>query len=272
MRFALDCISGDDAQDVELGRPKARSIAMELHPVTFSKALLDSIPEDERTFHVMAGQLANDLNILTKLMHMAMNPVAGHEVLTRANTTVAMLVIKLLAGRLNEGWELISRQFSPLYKRYESDLSDDAKQRLTKLKKYFGHKNLINTIRKQLAFHQDDKAVKRGYDALTNEEIFVDYYSPFRGHCLYYSSEIIAFLAMTKLVNPADPDDWKAAIGQIVDETIRISTWIGDFILEFMRVFMVRYVAKSIDTIEGITIDDGPPLDAVIIPFFCAPA
>jgi hypothetical protein len=242
---------------------------MELHPVTFSKALLDSIPKDERMFHVMAGQLANDLNILTKLMHMAMNPVAGHEVLTRANTTVAMLVIKLLAGRLNEGWELIKCQFPPLYNRYEGDLSDDAKQQYTNLKKYFSKKNLINAIRKQLAFHQDPKAVKSGYDAITNDETFVDYYSQFRGHCLYYSSEVIAFLAMTKLVN--DADDCRAAIGQIVDETTRISKWIGDFILEFMRVFMVRYIAGSIGSIEGITIDDGPPLDTITIPFFCAP-
>ena len=84
---------------------------MDIYPIHFSKALLNKVPEDERTFHLMAGQLANDLNILSKLIIIFSNPVSGHEILRRANTTSAILLIKLLAGRLNEGWELMCRHF-----------------------------------------------------------------------------------------------------------------------------------------------------------------
>ena len=38
----------------------------QLHALILTKAQLDQIPEDERLFYFMAGQLHNDLNILSK--------------------------------------------------------------------------------------------------------------------------------------------------------------------------------------------------------------
>jgi hypothetical protein len=111
---------------------------MDIYPVQIPKVLLDAAPENERILHLMAGQLANELNILTKLTMIAFNPVAGHEILTHANRATGMLMLKLSAGKLNEGWQFISQQFAPLYKKYEATLSDTAKQRLDELKKYFG--------------------------------------------------------------------------------------------------------------------------------------
>jgi hypothetical protein len=86
---------------------------MDIYPIRFSKALLNKVPEDERTLHLMAGQLANDLNILSKLIIILLNPVSGHEIIRNANTTSATLLIKFLAGRLNEGWELMVSSVFP---------------------------------------------------------------------------------------------------------------------------------------------------------------
>lgn len=243
---------------------------MELYPVQFSKALLDAVPEDERTFHLMAGQLANDLNILTKLLTFAMNPIGGHEVLNRANTSIAMLMIKQLAGRLNEGWVMIRDQFSPLHKKYENDLSDTAKQSRDRLNKYFGRTNLVNLLRKKAGFHLDPELAKKGYECFPEGEIFVDFLSEYRGHCFYYSSEIVAVMGMTQLV----PDvKWQEAIDQIARETTSVTNWMTDFILGFMQAFMVKYVVHAIGdiTVDKITIENGPPIDTVIIPFFPDP-
>jgi hypothetical protein len=244
---------------------------MELSPVTFSKGLLDAASEDERMFHVMAGQLANDLNILTKLMAMAMamDPVGKHVVLIRANSTLVVLMIRLIAGRLNEGWELIRRSFLPLHKKYESDLTPEAMRCLEELKKYFRKENLINKMRKKIAFHADGNTVREGYRAFSHDDTFVDYHSPFHGNCLYYSAEKIGGSAMLQLAGSRD--DPQKAVNQIVDEINLISKLFGDFILDFMKVFMVRYVAHAIAEIDQITIADGPPLDTVTIPFFCTP-
>jgi hypothetical protein len=59
---------------------------MDIYPIQIPKALLDTAPENERMLHLMSGQLANELNILTKLTMIAFNRVSGHEILNRANT------------------------------------------------------------------------------------------------------------------------------------------------------------------------------------------
>lgn len=133
---------------------------MELYPVRYPKALLDAAPEDERTFHLMVGQLANDLNIMTKLLIYSMNPVSD-ELSTQASTAITMLMIKQLAGRLYEGWKTIKSQFSPLHKKYETGMSAEAKQCLDELKKYFGPNNLVNKIRNKSGFHSDPNLAKK---------------------------------------------------------------------------------------------------------------
>jgi hypothetical protein len=41
--------------------------------IPLTKAHLDQIPHDERVFYLVAGQLSNDINILTKLLWFAFN-------------------------------------------------------------------------------------------------------------------------------------------------------------------------------------------------------
>jgi hypothetical protein len=258
---------------------------MDIYPIRFSKALLNKVPEDERTFHLIAGQLANDLNILSKLIIILLNPVSGHEILRRANTTSAILLIKLLAGRLNEGWELMCRQFLPsnqsdrkrrpdhvsIYRRYAADFDDNAKAQLGKIEKYFGKKNnIVRTIRNRASFHADPTVLTKGYAKFTDDEIFVDFHSQYRGHCLYFSSEIINLLGMIQLANKTD---WKSGIDQIVCETIEVADWFGDVILAFITAFTMKYIEPTLGDVEAdkITINDGPPIDAVTIPFFCRP-
>jgi len=45
----------------------------QLAALTLTKTQLDQIPADERLFYFMAGQLYNDINILTKLLTAAIN-------------------------------------------------------------------------------------------------------------------------------------------------------------------------------------------------------
>ena len=244
---------------------------MELHPVQFTKALLDGVPEDERTLYLMAGQLANDLNILAKLLIYAMNPVGGDAVLNHANTAIAMFMIKQLAGRLYEGWIMMRDHFSPLYKeKYRNDLSDKAKEGRQHLRRYFGPKNLINQIRNQSAFHSDPELAKKGYECFPQDGVFVDYLSEHRGHCFYYSSEIVAVMGLTQLVPGVT---WQEAIRKIANEITDVTNWMSDFILGFMTAFMEKYVVRTIDNIAAgkITIESGPPIDTIIIPFFAAP-
>jgi len=243
---------------------------VDIYPVKFSKARLDTAPEDERLFHLIAGQLANDINCLGKLSILIMNPVGGHQLNDLANTMMAISLIKVLAGKTNEGWKLIEKH-SALFKRYRNDLSPDAINKLKEIKKYFNKQpNVIYEIRNKLSFHLDVNNLQRGYASFSSEEVFVDYLSVFTGHCIYYSSEIITIMSMVKMVKT---DDWKEALLQIFGEVTRVSSWMGDFILDFMRVFMEKYITIDLYDIEKdkIIVEDGPDIYSVKIPFFCSP-
>jgi hypothetical protein len=98
----------------------------------------------------------------------------------------------------------------------------------------------------------------------------VDFHSQYRGHCLYFSSEIINLLGMIQLANKTD---WKSGIDQIIYETIEVAEWFGDVILAFITAFTMKYIEQTLGDVEAdkITINDGPPIDSVTIPFFCRP-
>ena len=113
--------------------------------------------------------------------------------------------------------------------------------------------------------------LRKGYAKFTDDEIFVDFHSQYLGHCLYFSSEIIHLLGMIQLANKTD---WKSGIDQIICEVIEVAEWFGDVILAFMIAFTMKYIEPTLgDDVEAakITINDGPPIDAVNIPFFCRP-
>ena len=244
---------------------------MELHPLRYPKALLDKAPEQERTLHLMAGHLANDLNIIAKLLIMSMNPVSGEPVLTHAQTAITMQMIRQLAGRLHEGWAVIQELYSPLDGSYAAALSDEAKLGRKKLKKYFGRANLVNSIRNKSAFHSDPDLLRNGYALLPKDEILEDYFSEnYRGHCLFYGAEIVAVLGLTQL----EPGmTWQDAIAKIAKEIIEVMNWLTDFILGLMKAFLEKYVIPTLGDISGqkLSITNGPPIDNVIIPFFASP-
>jgi hypothetical protein len=79
--------------------------------ISLTKAHLDQIPHDERVFYLMAGQLSNDINILTKLLWFAFNQHMKTEGVVK-EASLSQTVVKLLAGKLYEGHSLIRSLFS----------------------------------------------------------------------------------------------------------------------------------------------------------------
>jgi hypothetical protein len=90
---------------------------------------------------------------------------------------------------------------------------------------------VVNVIRNKAGFHSDAETIKRGYDFFPHTELFVDYLSEHRGHCLYFSSEIMAVVGMARLI---DKNDWKAGITKVVGEITEMSGKMADFFLEYM--------------------------------------
>jgi hypothetical protein len=92
--------------------------------IRLTKGQLDKIPRNERVFYFMAGQLANEINILTKLVWFGMNQerAAAKGVPQEAALSQTLLLIKILAGKLYEGHALTGKAFSAtkLYQKYQN--------------------------------------------------------------------------------------------------------------------------------------------------------
>jgi hypothetical protein len=87
----------------------------QLSALMLTKAQLDQIPADERLFYFLAGQLHNDINILTNLLIAASNElkIVDKEPPKRSGAVAqVLLLLKLTAGRLYEGHKMIKETFS----------------------------------------------------------------------------------------------------------------------------------------------------------------
>jgi hypothetical protein len=237
----------------------------QLHALILTKAQLDQIPEDERLFYFMAGQLHNDLNILSKFLIAASNEMklVFNEPPKRSGATAqALLLLKLTAGRLYEGHKMISKTFSAkgLLKKYKNDLSSDALKNLDKLNKYFGSKSLVQHIRTRFAFHSDAESIALAHYNLPSEFRSVEYLSEYPGHKLFRTSETLSFAAIAA----TGRGDW-----QLVTDNMCVVFEI--FIMGFFEIIYKVHLGLTTKHLEAVTIADDPSVDEMRLPFFCLP-
>src|SRR5271170_6822051 len=174
----------------------------QLAALTLTKAQLDHLPADERLFFFMAGHLLNDINILTKLLTVAINEVQFVNVeppKRSAAIAQVLLLLKLTAGRLYEGHKMIGQNFSAkgLLSIYKSDMSAATSASFDEMNKYFGGISAIQRIRKKFAFHLDAKSISDAYASVPADFTSVEYLSErYRGHNLFHTSETLTLIAM----------------------------------------------------------------------------
>lgn len=156
-----------------------------------------------------------------------------------------MFLIRLLAGRLYEGWKTTrGKPFRDLYRKYENELTVETHQNLDLLKAYFGKTGCtVEKMRNKMGFHSDVELFKEGYKAFPPDETFIDYLAEAQGHCHYGAADIVNMFAMTKILPKVD---WRTAYHQIADEIMSVSKQLTDVILDIMKVFMARYIEPTL--------------------------
>ena len=180
-----------------------------------------------------------------------------------------MFLIRLLAGRLYEGWKMTrGKPFRDLYRKYGNELTVETHQNLDILKMYFGKSGcIIGKIRHKMGFHSDIEVFKEGYNAIPPDDTFVDYLAKAQGHCHYGAADMVNIIAMTKLLPKVD---WQKAYLQIADEIMSVSKQLTDVILDIMKVFMARYIELTLGDLKKskVIIENAPNADEVNIPYF----
>ena len=137
---------------------------MRLTRAEFSVEDFRFLDEDLKIFLVQLGHLLNEINILRKCVLICSEKSERPDGVEKSAQVIqALFFIRMLAGKLYEGWGMVKRSYfnACLSKQYESGLSPEATRALDKLKQYFNKKSsVVKELRQKFAFHYDRQVVR----------------------------------------------------------------------------------------------------------------
>jgi len=241
---------------------------MELFKSNITKEQLLSIPETERTFFVLLTHLANILYTLRKLtVFCAAGREESNEIVRRAQNAQALLMVRLTAGYLWEGWRLLQTNYfgSCLSKDYDRDLSDDAKKCLDDIKRYFSRKCNVKTIRDKFAFHLLQKSPEEISELIEEDHTgqYSLYFSVYAGLCFYELPDTLINNTVLSLVKGDTPFERLKNLEKEVSEVVeKYLHFVNEFILQFGKKYLLKL------NYEKVQLPDPPAIDEVVIPYF----
>lgn len=238
-----------------------------IHQITISKSQLDQAPEEERLTYLMAGNLANDLLILQKLLIMSSHTAAtmGVPHSTPVNGST-LLLLKLLAGRLYEGWNWL-RGVSTKNVRihFSKNKEGDAFTCYRQITDYFTRDNIIDTLRQKVGFHSDVDAMRAGYLLLAREDV-TEYISEQRGNSFYGSADIALIGTICHLTGT---DDVSAGLGRVADELAHVADLFGDLAVQVAMYFCIDLLdINAKGQLENVIEMEVPLLEDLRLPYF----
>lgn len=219
---------------------------MELLNLKLSKAELLAIPQEERIFFVQLTNFADEINILQKVIYYS-SKQTDNEVIRRAQICQSLFFIRILAGKLFEGWEFLGSHFfgAKLSKEYEKALTGIGRNCLKKLKQYFDKNNVINLIRNEFAFHYSSVSSKKinqvilDADDSENFEIFL---SESHGNCLYYLSHVLVNSAILRHTGSPTLEE---AADKLLKEITKVASCFSEFIGDCLTIVIKKYFGRK---------------------------
>jgi hypothetical protein len=223
------------------------------------REVLLAAPSAERNFFLAAAHAANELNLLRKLAIWTGN-VRGELPIMHGQISQGLILLRILAGKLNESHELLQKSFygAQLSKVYHSDLDADAKASLKEVSRYFGRENVLHHTR-NLAFHYSAKDIGDALERLDPAADLYLYVAPRFTNTLYFFSEAIAAAAMLGEVS-------EETFTRFMDELVHISNSFIIFFDAFIYAFSQRHrvvVSKS-----NVEMPELPTFEDIQIPWF----
>lgn len=153
-------------------------------------------------------------------------------------------------------------------KEYEKYLSDDAKNDLEDIKKYFGKgNNFISKIRNKFSFHYDQNEIKDALNNFPDEEPLEIYLSTSRGNCFYYASTVLLMEAVLGSTGK-DISDPESALKQFFGEVLNVTDWMLNFFNHCLLVVPQKLGWNKSLIKETVEIEDAPGVDDMSLPYF----
>ncbi len=245
---------------------------MKLYKIDITKAILNKLSEEEQIYLVQLTHFLNELNILYKCVLISGEGTKSlNKIERRSQVTQVLFFIRILAGKLNEGWEMMGNHYfgTQLSKEDDEIHSEEGKDSLKSLKSYFSRENNVNKIRNQFAFHYDLKIIKNELSKLQESDKLEMILSEHQGNCLYsFSDAMVLSAILTSIdpnINPNNDQSVIKVIEQLIDEiVINVVKWFQGFGNDCILI-----IGKKLNLdYDEVEIPEQPFLDEIRLPFF----
>lgn len=244
---------------------------MNIQKISLTKEHLTLFPERERVFFILLGHIANEISVLTKLLILSENK-SEIEVVKKAYSMQTSIIARIIIGKLYESWEVIRKNFfgSSLSKKYESKLPTGGKEALQQLKKYFGRKNNIKTIRNNIAFHYPSfDEINKQLRAIPNKTELHFFLGESNANSNYYMAEEVISNLMLNQVK-SEGTALQDAMFDVFQDLTQVSGWFvifcGDCIVTLSEEFL-RNIRDKLK-VQTIEVESQGNIWETNIPFF----
>lgn len=227
------------------------------------------MPENERVLVVVLGHIANEINVLQRLIMMAHdlddNPGPAE---TQGRTAQTMCLMRLLVGKLYEAYRTIKTHYldAGLHQQIERCLDKNTIDALREFVEYFSQpKNNLNVLRNKISFHNDWEFSRQNLRSIPDDAALFIYTDETAGNTLFQFADICAAFIMS---NYAKPGDFTTGLDEVTNEAVRLAGRIICFSSACLGVMISRRVTL---TEEEVELRSAPKLGDVRIPFFMVP-
>lgn len=205
-----------------------------------SKEGLQQLSPEERRLFLSLGHIANEIKALQKLLVWSSDFSPDHEPIVHGRISFSLMLLKILAGKLNEAHETIRKNFyNPEVSRsYAPKLSKSGKDALAKIKRYFDGANTIHTVRNTHAFHYSPESIDAALTEGLPEELVLYMEDSGNANNLFYFSEVLAGKSLLRTLGSGDD---LGAFRRLIQETLSIAGLVNDFAEAFMLEFLGRH-------------------------------
>ena len=243
-----------------------------VYKIPFSKAQLAQLTQEERALVVLLGNAANQLAVFWKLVYFSTNDVG------KQNDTAQQLVqggqtqilVRQTVGIAYEAWMVIQTRFlqKPLGREYQSLLSPEGIGALNNLKRYFGSKNPIYTIRNHFAFHHPESVdVENDFqNAMSDPDLDPEwnwYLTEQSINTFYFLSDLVISQGMARAAGFTDIAEGHRSVMKDLNE---VFAWLGTFVQAYFYAALAKYNASL--GAEVCSNVKAAPSDSVCIPFY----
>jgi hypothetical protein len=225
---------------------------------------------DELTFFALIGQFSNDLTILHKLVTVSFREPAD-ELEHAANAVLVSVLLKALASKLWQGWELVRRTVDKGCLGKSNWLRDNANLQaaIAKLCSYYSVTNTIKTIRNKFGAHYDRQKLAGKLPILLAAKGFEVLYSDRAINAFYVTSEVAAWSA---ILGTTDEHEFPERMRELVLEVAARSSDFIHLLNLVSQAFITHVVSDVGGTFEKLAESEVTPIEPkdAVLPLFAA--